>query len=232
MNLFWNIAPVHKDDPVFIQKLLYSRDYYNLFVSHLRTNSVIHFDIESNYENHFLKNIRNNDDYNQNNEDGSDGEWDGESEDSSDDSDNYDDTHQGENHVEEEEEEELEREQVYSRKYELELANPFPVMVPIDCLLTKKKLVTPAKSVFCQHFQCFELRAFIKNSCRTGCWECPVCGIDGGPFNLIIDRDIRIVEALRRGDFISGAKDNTVILITAMESGTIILREYLESLKN
>ncbi|EAL67163.1 hypothetical protein DDB_G0280723 [Dictyostelium discoideum AX4] len=140
MNLFWNIAPVHKDDPVFIQKLLYSRDYYNLFVSHLRTNSVIHFDIESNYENHFLKNIRNNDDYNQNNEDGSDGEWDGESEDSSDDSDNYDDTHQGENHVEEEEEEELEREQ-----------------------------------------------AFIKNSCRTGCWECPVCGIDGGPFNLIID---------------------------------------------
>lgn len=141
--------------------MLYSRDYYNLFVSHLRTNSVIHFDIESNYENHFLKNIRNNDDYNQNNEDGSDGEWDGESEDSSDDSDNYDDTHQGENHVEEEEEEELEREQVYSRKYELELANPFPVMVPIDCLLTKKKLVTPAKSVFCQHFQCFELRVFI-----------------------------------------------------------------------
>ncbi|KAM9968390.1 hypothetical protein ACTFIW_002828 [Dictyostelium discoideum] len=195
MNLFWNIAPVHKDDPVFIHNMLYRRDFYKFFVSHIRVNSVIHFDIESNYQNHFLKNIRNNENYNninQNNEDGSYGEWGGE--DSSDDSDNYDDTHQGENHVEEEEEgEELESDQVYPLDYIIEQSYRFPVMVPIDCLLTKKKLIIPAKFVFCQHFQCFELRAFIKNSCRTGCWKCPVCSIGGDPFKLIIDRETRIV---------------------------------------
>ncbi|KAM9958979.1 hypothetical protein ACTFIR_000030 [Dictyostelium discoideum] len=189
MNLFWNIVPVHKDDPVFIHNMLYRRDFYKYFVSHIRANSVIHFDIESNYQNHFLKNIRNNENYNninQNNEDGGDGEWDGD--DSSDDSDNYDDTYQGENHVEEEEEEEeLERDQVYPLDYIREQSYRFPVMVPIDCLLTKKKLIIPAKFVFCQHFQCFELRAFIKNSCRTGCWKCPVCSIGGDPFKLIID---------------------------------------------
>ncbi|KAN0028500.1 hypothetical protein ACTFIV_010345 [Dictyostelium citrinum] len=61
------------------------------------------------------------------------------------------------------------------------------VAMSLRCPLTQDRIYIPAKTINCEHNQCFDLKGFIINSCITGRWLCPVCDIDGRPFNLIID---------------------------------------------
>ncbi|KAN0025544.1 hypothetical protein ACTFIU_001821 [Dictyostelium citrinum] len=61
------------------------------------------------------------------------------------------------------------------------------VAMSLRCPLTQDRIYIPAKTINCEHNQCFDLKGFIINSCITGRWLCPVCDIDGRPLNLIID---------------------------------------------
>ncbi|KAM9958969.1 hypothetical protein ACTFIR_000020 [Dictyostelium discoideum] len=94
------------------------------------------------------------------------------SEDDFEDTNDNDEFHQGGNHIRRVNED-VENEYQYDSESSI-------------CPLTHEPIVIPAKTIFCQHNQCFDLMAYITTSCHTGLWICPVCDIDGGPFNLII----------------------------------------------
>jgi len=45
------------------------------------------------------------------------------------------------------------------------------------CPLGKKKMEIPAKSIYCDHLQCFDARIFLLMNEKTQTWKCPICDI-------------------------------------------------------
>ena len=56
-------------------------------------------------------------------------------------------------------------------------------------------IATPARSMHCTHFQCFDLHTFLEMQRRRPRFECPVCRAPARPRDLYID--VKFAEALR-----------------------------------
>ncbi|KAH7710261.1 MIZ/SPRING zinc finger domain containing protein [Aphelenchoides avenae] len=45
--------------------------------------------------------------------------------------------------------------------------------VPLICPLSKSRIVTPVRGLFCKHVECFDLRSFLEYHTNDAYWECP-----------------------------------------------------------
>ncbi|KAM9968317.1 hypothetical protein ACTFIW_002755 [Dictyostelium discoideum] len=147
-----------------------------------------------------------------------------EDEDYYDDEDDGDDYYEDDDYEEDEEEEdddddeedddnasyELEEESSYEEEEEEEIGDSenfnfrylIFVLSSLICPITQETIVIPAKTTFCTHNQCFDLKGYITHSCHTGRWVCPICDIEGGPLNLRIDlRFEKYLHFYRLSDF-------------------------------
>ena len=51
------------------------------------------------------------------------------------------------------------------------------VRIPLKCPLSFEMIRTPARGSACQHFECFDLHAFIELQTSSSKWKCPVCAL-------------------------------------------------------
>lgn len=82
------------------------------------------------------------------------------------------------------------------------------VKIPLTCALTTEKLNYPARGIFCQHFQCFDLKNFIMmtSSSSNPRWVCPICKASCYEFRI----DCILTEIL--GEYTGCNKVETLVL--------------------
>ena len=52
------------------------------------------------------------------------------------------------------------------------MSDPFSIWI---CPLSNQKMELPGRGVDFSHYQCFDLKSFIKRGIESNCWECPIC---------------------------------------------------------
>ncbi|KAN0030751.1 hypothetical protein ACTA71_009394 [Dictyostelium dimigraforme] len=72
-------------------------------------------------------------------------------------------------------------------EFENEIGNPENHFFNFAMSLIQDNITIPAKTIFCQHNECFDLRGYLIYSCVTGTWNCPVCHVAGKPPQLVIN---------------------------------------------
>ncbi|KAJ5574310.1 uncharacterized protein N7459_008737 [Penicillium hispanicum] len=101
----------------------------------------------------------------------------------------------------------------------------------------------PARSIHCNHQECFDLDTFIKTrKSESGStpmndnWRCPICNADARPMNLVVDCFLQEVRAeLMRSNRLEGAQaiqicaDGTWTVKTTVDESTSSERPYLIS---
>lgn len=55
------------------------------------------------------------------------------------------------------------------------------------CPLSRKIITTPARSIKCEHNECFDLTAFLSFAYRNNAWNCPICSCKMLPEDLRVD---------------------------------------------
>ena len=43
------------------------------------------------------------------------------------------------------------------------------------CPLSEQRIVVPVRGRDCQHFECFDLDAYLSKGSKDGLWHCPIC---------------------------------------------------------
>jgi E3 SUMO-protein ligase PIAS1 len=67
--------------------------------------------------------------------------------------------------------------------------------VSLLCPITQSLIAVPAKSAFCSHLTCFDLKAFLQMNKRRLQWTCPLCKKSATFESLRIDHRLRTVLA-------------------------------------
>eukprot|EP01017_Pseudomicrothorax_dubius_P017692 TRINITY_DN19873_c0_g1_i1.p1 TRINITY_DN19873_c0_g1~~TRINITY_DN19873_c0_g1_i1.p1 ORF type:complete len:643 (-),score=137.97 TRINITY_DN19873_c0_g1_i1:101-2029(-) len=84
------------------------------------------------------------------------------------------------------------------------------VRLSLQCTLDKKMLKTPARGVFCRHFECFSLENFIalEEIGRSKLWKCPICKQKS--YNLLVDQFFQEILSKSEGH-------NTIVINDQLE---------------
>jgi hypothetical protein len=61
------------------------------------------------------------------------------------------------------------------------------IKIPLTCILTTERMSVPARGIFCQHFQCFDLHNFVFMVAQAANprWVCPLCRLPA--YHLRVD---------------------------------------------
>jgi hypothetical protein len=61
------------------------------------------------------------------------------------------------------------------------------VNVSLKCPITRERIVVPVRGRDCQHFECFDLDAYLSKGSGDGLWCCPLCKQDCSTSSLVKD---------------------------------------------
>jgi hypothetical protein len=60
--------------------------------------------------------------------------------------------------------------------------------ISLDCMISLQRIVTPVRSKYCAHLQCFDLQTYLAMNEKKNNWKCPKCGARCYLDDLIIDK--------------------------------------------
>jgi E3 SUMO-protein ligase PIAS1 len=96
------------------------------------------------------------------------------------------------------------------------------VKIPLTCTLSTEKIKLPARGIFCNHYQCFDLQNFLMMISQSANprWVCPLCKLPSYMFRIdcillaILEKfaqhPLTEVMLFKSGDFTVNAGDNPV----------------------
>jgi E3 SUMO-protein ligase PIAS1 len=67
--------------------------------------------------------------------------------------------------------------------------------VSLTCPITQALIIVPAKSSFCSHLTCFDLRSFLQMNQRRLQWTCPLCKKPASYETLHVDKRLKAILA-------------------------------------
>ncbi|XP_055347656.1 zinc finger MIZ domain-containing protein 1-like isoform X2 [Paramacrobiotus metropolitanus] len=61
------------------------------------------------------------------------------------------------------------------------------LVLPLRCVLSRQRIVLPARSSLCQHAQCFDLESYLLHNSTSNIFMCPICKCSAPIDNLQVD---------------------------------------------
>lgn len=89
--------------------------------------------------------------------------------------------------------------------------------IGVHCPLTSTPMKTPVKGIYCEHLQCMELSAVLRQFTRSNIWNCPLCGEDMRPTAIWVHHRLRwwiaqrSLQELQRIEYVVENENNILV---------------------